>query len=225
MKILCFALCALLQTTSSYAWARTAVWSESADCRKYYGKACSEAIGEWLPTFRFNDAAYWDRATHVKERDGFIYEHEKPLVPDALGFQGPDDGTFFVYGTAGPPKGHAVYDYNHHIAFYEQGCCSGQEVVAASGVPAPPKRLVARDLSSLRTVRGIHLGVSVTDVIRIYGRAKALPIPSHPGVSLLAYTTWPPRNRVKTVQLPCGQFENFWFRGGRLILIQLENGC
>lgn len=63
-------------------------------------------------------------------------------------------------GTRDRPKGHAVYDYAGRIASYEQGCCAWQEAVAAADTPPPPKRVVARDLSGRRTVRGIRLGMA-----------------------------------------------------------------
>jgi hypothetical protein len=193
------------------------------DCPKYYDGACSEAIGAWLPGFGFA-SDHTKQATRIRQRDAFVYEHEEPSDPDGLDFQGPSDGTFFVYGGAGPPKGHLVYDYAHHIAFFEQGCCSWQDVVAASSMAPPPKRVVKRDLNDLHTVRSIRLGMNVESVTRIYGRSSLLPVASHNSVKLLAYTTWPVKES-NIINSPCGQFENFYFRNDRLVLIQLDNGC
>ncbi len=218
------ALCTLLAAAFTYGSAPSPMPTVYSDCPKYYDGACSEAIGRWLPTFGIASDR-WAQAKRVHQRDGFIYENERPRVPDALGFQGPDDGSFFVYGNAGPPKGHVVYDPKHHVAFYQQGCCSWDDVVAASDVSSPPKHLVSRDLSGLRTVRGIRLGMRPSDVIRIYGSSNLLSVARHDGVSLLAYTTWPPKRSLKSVEEPCGQFENFFFRHDHLVLIQLGNGC
>jgi hypothetical protein len=192
-----------------------------AQCHPYFHDACSEAMGRWLPMFGYS-ATWWDQATRIYVRDRFTYENQ-PMSLNA--FQpGPEDGTLFVYGSAGPPKGRAVYDPRHRLAFYQQGCCSWSDVVAAADVSAPPKRVVTRDLTGLVTVRGIRLGQTEAAVMKIYGKSKLLPVPRNPGVSVLAYTTWRPRKEVRTSP-PCGQFQNFFFRRGRLILIQLGDGC
>jgi len=178
-------------------------------------------MGRWLPSFGF-DATWWDQATRIYVRDRFVYAHQSRSL-DAFD-PGPEDGTLFVYGSAGPPKGNVVYDPQHLLTFYEQGCCSWTEVVAAADVQAPPKHVVLRDLTQLSTVRGIRLGLSEVAVMRIYGWSKPLLLAKNPGVTVLAYTTWRPKKEVRTTP-PCGQFENFFFRRHRLILIQLGDGC
>jgi hypothetical protein len=178
----------------------------------------------WLPGIAF-DSAFRNLATRIAERDAFVYEGT-PQRRDAppFDFQGPYDGTFFLYGDAGPPKGRVVYDYAHHIAFYEQGCCSWQEIAAGYASP-PPKTVANRDLTNLVTVRGIRLGMSTEAVERVYGRAKLVPVPKRIRTYVLPYTTWPPKQQVTVVRMPCGQFQNFYFRDNRLILIQIGNGC
>lgn len=200
--------------------------TEFPDCLRFYHAACSEALGAWLPTFG-EAADPWrrDQATRITRRDGFVYENEKPRTADFLGFNGPSDGTFFVYGSAGPPKGHVVYDARHHIAFYQQGCCGGSDVVAAAGVSAPPKRLVDKDLTNLHTVRGVRLGMHAIDVMKIYGPSALIDVTGHSDLKMLAYTTWPPSKTIVMVHGPCGQFQDFYFKQDRLILIQLGNGC
>jgi len=195
-----------------------------AQCRPYFHDACSEAMGRWLPSFGAS-SVWWDRATRIDKRDGFIYGNERPSSPSFLGMQGPDDGSRFVYGTAGPPRGRAVYDRTHRIAFYQQGCCGWSDVVAAADAPAPPKLLLSRDLRNLSTVRGVRLGQTEAEVMATYGKSTPQPVPGHLGVSVLPYTTWPPRKSVTYVHTPCGQFQNFFFRNDRLVLIQLGNGC
>jgi hypothetical protein len=224
MKILGVAAGLLLQAMLASWPAPSPVPTENPECVKYFKSACSEAIGAWLPTFGFpSDDTSKD--TRVTARDGFVYENEKPSAPEYLGYQGPYNGTFFVHGNSGPPKGRLVYDYVHHIAFYQQGCCSWNEVVAAAHVAPPPKQVVSHDLTTLHTVRGIHLGMRSADVMRIYGSATLLPLSLHPGVKELAYTTWLPQKPGNPVTLPCGQDESFFFRHDTLILIRLGNGC
>ncbi|HTZ55105.1 MAG TPA: hypothetical protein VMB20_08560 [Candidatus Acidoferrum sp.] len=192
-------------------------------CVKYYHDACSEALGEWLPGFGFS-SDFWDVARRISQRDTFVYKGEHTAPAEVFGTTGPGDGTFFVYGDAGPPRGHVVYDYEHHITFYEQGCCSWQDVVLAYASP-PPKPVVQRNLMGLHTERGIYLDMSMRQVTRIYGVSKLQPIAHQDNMYVLAYTTWPPRKDVRVVRMPCGQFENFYFRNDRLVLIQLGNGC
>jgi hypothetical protein len=192
-------------------------------CVQYYHSACSEALGEWLPTFA-NAGKFWNDARHITRRDGFSYGGQRPASPAFEGMEGAKGGTFFVYGNAGPPKGEVIYDYAHHIAFYDQGCCSWHDVVAAYA-PPPPKRVVNRDLTQLHTNRGVHLGMSPKQVEEIYGKATMRKVGGYDGVFVLPYTTWPPLAQVKTVHSPCGQFENFFFKKNRLILIQIGNGC
>jgi len=196
----------------------------AADCRTYFGNACSEAMGAWLP--RQSDASWLvPHAQDSGRRDDFIYEHER--TPEGvLGFRGADDGTFFVYGNAGPPKGHAVYDYAQHIAFYDEGCCAWQEAVAAADAALPPKRVVARDLRMLHTVRGIRLGMSEAAVMRIYGRAPRRGIIGQVDSIKLAYTVaYTAPGGANGPPNTCGQWENFVFRSGRLTWIQLVNAC
>jgi hypothetical protein len=192
------------------------------DCVKYFHDACSQALGEWLPDFAYSND-FWDEAKRIAQRDGFSYEKEQPPSPNLLGYMGPADGTFFSYGEAGPPRGHVVYDYQHHIAFYDQGCCSWHDAVAGYASP-PPKPVVNRDLTALKTVRGIRLGMSPGEVEAIYGASPLRVVPKSPRVFVLAYTTWPPRNKLP-LMYKCGQFQNFYFRHNRLVMIQFGNGC
>ena len=197
--------------------------TENPACPQYYHQACSEAIGKWLPEmgdwygFEFLDL----KAKRVAFTDGFVYERHKPKWNSAP-YAGwapvrPQDGTFFVYGNAGPPKGSLVYDYAHNTAFYEQGCCAWSEVVAAAGVTRPPKRVVSRDLSSLHTLRGVALGQSVREVLHLYGRAPVAIARRHPAIQRLTY--------LHNFDKSCGQSQNFIFKNGRLIYIALINSC
>jgi len=119
-------------------------------------------------------------------------------------------------------KGRVAYDARGGIAFFEQGCCSYNEVVAAAGVDQPPRSVARRDLSGLRTSRGVRLGNSIASVRRIYGYAPLREVPAGRGERVLAYTTRPPMSRSTG---SCGQDEVFVFRGERLVFIQFTNGC
>ena len=180
-------------------------------------------MGRWLPHFGFS-SAFWDRATHTGKRDGFVYGKARSADGGYVGFQGLEEGTAFTYGLAGPPRGFAMYDGARHIAFFSEGCCSSNDVVAAADVAPPPKRLVSRDFRNLVTVRGVRLGQTEAEVMRTHGTATLQRVPGHDGVGVLSYTTWPPAASVGT-HSACGQFQNFYFRKGRLVLIQLGNGC
>jgi hypothetical protein len=97
--------------------------------------------------------------------------------------------------------------------------------VAAADVPPPPMHVVSRDLRRLSTMRGIRLGQPVADVFKVYGKAHVPAVPGHPDVRLLAYTTWPTRRAMRVSRTQCGQEQQFFFRGDRLVLIRLGNGC
>ncbi|MHB8140015.1 MAG: hypothetical protein ACYDHD_01955 [Vulcanimicrobiaceae bacterium] len=183
-------------------------------CRTYFGNACSEAIGHWLPVFGFGFGP-WRRgqATRVPFTDDFVYEGHTPT----LGTGEPQDGTFFVYGNAGPPRGRVVYDYQHRIAFYHQGCCSWGSAVASYDNTAPPKNVVRRNLLSLHTSRGIALGDSPERVFRRYAKTKFNAVAGHPNLRRLSY--------FHQFNHYCGEYDNFVFRGNRLIYIQLLEGC
>ncbi|HET9393408.1 MAG TPA: hypothetical protein VFO29_07850 [Candidatus Rubrimentiphilum sp.] len=197
--------------------------TEVPSCLEFYKHACSEAIGKWLPEmddwygFEFFDL----KAKRVNFTDAFIYEGYKPKWRSGL-FAGwelvrPRDGTFFVYGSAGPPKGELVYDYAHETAFYDQGCCAWREVVAAAGVPPPPKRVVSRNLTALHTLRGVALGQSIEDVLRLYGKAPVATARHHPAIQRLTY--------LHNFDKDCGQSQNFIFKNDRLIYIALIDSC
>src|SRR5271156_526684 len=81
------------------------------ECEQYYPKACSEAVGEWLPQFATPDAS-WDGATHITKRDRFL--------------RTTNDGTLVVFSIYLQKAG-VRYDRAHGIAFYYTGCCSWSE--------------------------------------------------------------------------------------------------
>jgi hypothetical protein len=191
--------------------------------------ACDQRRVAWLPNF--GESAQWWRqglATRVKSRDGFACCFE-PTDTRPLGYEGPDDGTLFVVeADGGPPRGHVVYDPVHRIVLYDTGCCAYHDVIAAQGIGPPPVSVVERDLSRLKSVRGVALGMPRSKVLQIYGPAQGRPVPRHPELTALAYTTWPPYGTFHRVGLggtPCGQFEDFIFKKDALVYMQFGNGC
>jgi hypothetical protein len=55
--------------------------------------------------------------------------------------------------------------------------------------------------------------------MRLYGRTLLYAVAGHPGVQMLSYTT------RRSVSENCGNDENFAFRQGRLIWIQIGWAC
>lgn len=176
-------------------------------CAQYFPSACNQAVGEWLPQFATPDT-FWDRATRVTQRDGFSLS--------------PGSGTLVVF-TIALQKAHVIYDPAHGRVFYETGCCSWDELVL-SYASAPPQPLEDRNLWPLKTTRGVALGMSRWEVMRIYG-ATDPQLVAQSDVTVLAYTTWPPRNKLSKTHSECGQFENFYLHNDKLVQIQLGNGC
>lgn len=197
--------------------------TEFPPCPPYYHQACSEAIGKWLP--EMSEWYRWSpsdqQPSNVSFTDAFIYEGHKPKRNTQPYYdwqtESPKDGTFFVYGNAGPPKGSLVYDYANRITYYGQGCCSWFELVAATGVSPPPKRVASRDLATLRTVHGVRLGQTVSEVLALYGPARISRAAGHATIVRVAY--------AHKFDKDCGQYQTFIFKNGRLIFIGLMNGC
>jgi hypothetical protein len=177
-----------------------------SECRRYYRAVCNNwRIAEWLPSVIADGFEPWrqNKASSIDFTDGFLSY--------------PQGGTPFVYGESGPPRGTAVYDYTHAIAFYSQGCCAWHETVLAARVKAPPMRVADRNLRYVHTVHGIALGDTFKHVEALYGSAVPQSIPREPGMTLLSY--------VHMTGKTCGQFQNFAFLRNRLVYIELLNGC
>jgi hypothetical protein len=186
-----------------------------SECRTYYKTAvCSEELGAWLPTYGSSfDASNANRARRGVPFETFVF------VQNGKVHKEPDNGTFFVYGSAGPPKGDIYYDPTNRVAFYSQGCCAWREVVLAAASSPPPVTVRHVNLSGVRTKRGAMLGMTPNEIMQQYGHTTLFDVAGHPGVQMLSYTT----RRVKAEN--CGNDENFAFRRGRLISIQLGWAC
>jgi hypothetical protein len=191
-----------------------------ADCAQYFHRICDNwPVAAWLPSLSTdNKAPAYEVAREVGFIDGFIYEGIVPHGPGFAQTHGfPQDGTPFVYGMAGPPRGTLVYDPARATVFYSQGCCSWSTAVAATNVAPPPISVVSRDLRALRTVHGISLGMREGDVQAIYGRTAEQVVLRHPQLRMLRYK--------HDISESCMQMQEFGFVDGRLIYIALSDAC
>jgi hypothetical protein len=113
-----------------------------------------------------------------------------------------------------------VYDPVRRVALYEQGCCAWQETVLAVVPKPPPSAVKSANLGAVRTRRGIGLGASPSAVRGAYGAARLYPSTTKRGFLVLSYY-----RMHGTKGSACGWFENFVFRGGRLVEIEAGHGC
>ncbi len=187
-----------------------------SECRQYFHDACSEALGRWLTGG--DRSAFWryKASTPVHKTDAFRYGTAHRSEPT--------DGTFVVFGQAGPEKGNAVYDRSNGIVFFNVGCCTWYDVVAAAGAEPPPKSLVARNLAALTTRRGIRLGQTVGDVRRIYGPSPLRSAANQKAFRILSYASTRKDNFSLTAA-SCLMTYDFYFKRGRLAMIDFGEGC
>jgi hypothetical protein len=179
-------------------------------CKTYYHSACNNwKIGAWLPA-PIEGFEPWRKgvASHIAFTDHFVSGGEPAS---------PDDGTFFVYGSAGPPKGSVLYDDADSIAFYSQGCCAWHSIVLAAGLRRPPVHVQQRSLRNVRTARGIALGQTMDRVESVYGKTAVQTIAHNASLRMLSY--------YHSFGNTCGQFQNFGFVQNRLVYIELLSGC
>jgi hypothetical protein len=157
-------LAAALSILYPYATARSDM-EPPPDCARLLGQSCQNwKLATWLPNLPENAPA--SRVAFVDRMQG-----------------APGSGTPFTYGKAGPPRGFALYDTTHRIAFYGEGCCSWHSAVLAAGVEPPPLRVENRLLEAIHTARGLYLGMSIDQVRLRYGHARAAFLKDVPGVS------------------------------------------
>lgn len=184
----------------------------------FFGSACSEPMGRWLPQI---PNARELRVAPTTVADEIV----DPAGRGELEFmeqRGVYQGTLFVYGKAGPPKGHAVYDPLHRIAYYDEGCCSWHHVVIASNVLPPPKKIATRSLTRLKTKRGVELGVEATLIRSIYGPATQRVVAKAPDQSTLSYTR---AINHPAPYSPCEARTTFLFARNRLIGMDFTYSC
>ncbi len=188
-------------------------------CKQYFHDVCNNwKIAAWLPVLKegFADSDQ-HKAAQVPFMDGFVYENRIPRGMEWKLNQGsPEDGTPFVYGQAAP-RGDAIYDSAHSTVFYAEGCCAWHSTVLASNIAAPPIPIVDKDLSALRTVHGIRLGQTRTQVETIYGKTFIQHASWNKDIEVLSY--------VHPLKYPCEQDQNFGFWHGHLFYIEISGGC
>lgn len=184
------------------------------DCPRYLGQACNNwKLATWLPELEGAQ-----HPTTVSFVDGFVFDGRRPHGLSFVDRQGsPTTGTPFTYGKAGPPRGFALYDARHHIAFYGQGCCSWHSAVLAAGIKPPPVTVENRSLGGIRTARGLYLGMTAEQALRLYGNAKPEALRDVPGVVVRSYH--------HMIAYPCEQDVNLGFYRNQLIFIEFYNGC
>jgi hypothetical protein len=129
---------------------------------------------------------------------------------------GPADGAAYSFAI-GKDTWHVVYDPVHRLAYYGEGCCSYHREVLLRVRTAAPRGVPRRDLSTMRTERGIRLGMTVAQVERREGPAPRTMGPTGNGRTALAY--W---SRVGT---QCSLERTFVFARDRLQAIHVIEGC
>jgi hypothetical protein len=192
--------------------------------------AGNSALGPWLPNPDTGFTAWSNGQTAMTAQyDYFVCgSAHTPSVPkqdfDYPGSACPlfTHATAFEY--APEVKGSVVYDAAHAIVLYKKGCCAERGFALASGIKKPPRAVASADLSQVHTMRGIALGMSAAQVQAIYGPSKLHDAKGLPGVAALAYTTMK-GTPTKPQGEPCGQYQSFFFRQGRVVSIELLTGC
>ena len=190
------------------------------------------ALGAWLPDPNTGFEAWRKGQTAVINKfDYFVCgagaaptEAKQSLSYAGSACKALTNGTPFSYGPAGPNKGRAVYDRAHDIVLYSKGCCAERGVALTANLGKPPSAVSGADLSGVRTMRGVSLGMTQTQVTAIYGTAQSHATNARPGIATLSYTTMkgtPTDSKGDS----CGQFQSFSFRGNRLVSIELLAGC
>lgn len=190
------------------------------------------AVGQWLPNLNVGSDAWGKgRASVVKRYDYFLCDPRlQPAVPkESLTYAGSacpilKNGTPFEFGPAGPTTGRVVYDRARRIVLFEKGCCALRGVALSTNVAPPPKPVSNANLATVRTARGVTLGMTQAQVKAIYGAAHPYGSKSLPGVTTLSYTTMT-KKPTESGGDACGQFQSFSFRDNRLISIELLAGC
>lgn len=197
-----------------------------------YGAAWNPAVGQWLPDPELGfDAWSKKQAIVIRGYDYFVCgSAAKPTLPthdfQYAGSVCPPlkNGTAYVYGTAEPIKGRVVYDRAHGVVLFDKGCCAWRGFELAANVAPPPKTVSDADLSGVRTMRGVALGMTQKQLSHIYGAAAPHPTKGRPGFTTISYTTMTHGPNDAGGEA-CGQFQSFTFKGNALVSIELLAGC
>jgi hypothetical protein len=197
-----------------------------------FGATWSPALGAWLPDPNTGfDAWSKGQAAVISQFDYFVCsarsapsENTQSLYYAGSACGTLKNGTAFVYGAAEPIRSAVVYDAAHRIVLYDKGCCAWRGYALTANVTSPPKPVNGANLSHVRTMRGVMLGLTRTQVLKIYGPARAHVAKGRSGFTTLTYTTMK-GTPAKPAGDACGQFQSFTFRGDQLVSIELLAGC
>lgn len=187
------------------------------NCAQLYknSSACDNwELATWLPELG-PALGLTKNATVVAFTDGFLFDGRNFDPGRRL------DGTGFVYGNAGKTGGTALYDAKHRIAFYYQFCCAWSRAVLAAGIKPPPLAVEGRSLTSVRTQRGLYLGMTTKQALQLYGNASADDDKGVPGIVTRSYRHPMPPPASPT----CEQDMTLGFYRDSLIYIGITNAC
>jgi hypothetical protein len=193
----------------------------------------NDALGRWLPNVVPNFVPWGQaKASYGGKFDSFRCGSGLPITTKAQEFdfaigtcRSLQDGTPLNFGSGEPQRGRVLYDPAHRIALYYVGCCAGRTYVLAADVARPPSSVRSADLRAVGTARGAALGMTMSDVIRAYG--KATPYTASSGgsvVPVISYTTFS-SNPVRSNEAACGQYQTFSFKNKKVIIVQIYVGC
>jgi hypothetical protein len=194
--------------------------------------AAMPALAAWLPRVGQGfDPQSHGQAAWTPKYDYFVCASAP--IPSATPFANFDyavrgcpnlrTSTAFAHGDTEPIKGRVLYDPSHKIVLYQEGCCAWRSAVLASGIAPPPRGVQSADLSTVRTQRGLTLGMTQAQIAGVYGKTAPHSVRGVAGVTMLSYTTM--HGNPSSAANACGQFQNFAFRGGKLFYIELLAGC
>ncbi|HTV73296.1 MAG TPA: hypothetical protein VME66_06315 [Candidatus Acidoferrales bacterium] len=196
----------MLVSTVTFGRAQSAPYADNASTR----------MDAWLPSYGSSFFPWLKKTATARDyargADTFILHGR--ILSRFIGEI--DGGGTFVGPVFDGEKGRVVYDPAHRIVFYAVGCCTlGERVLAFA--PPPPSPIEARDLGDVHTERGIALGDSVATVRRIYGYAPLRQLRRRQWLSYAAL--YAPGHGCG------GQWQDFVFRDGRLVFVELLDLC
>jgi hypothetical protein len=166
-------------------------------------------------TFRSNDAPASTNRTAVRDAlIGYGGPHGSVGRPPA---GGPLDGAIYGF-RVGSDKWRVVYDPANHLAYYGESCCAFGRDVLMRVLTAAPHGVPRRDLSNMRTARGVRIGMTAAQVRAHEGAAPRRIGAARNGRTALAY--WSSLDG-KT----CVEERTFVFAHDRLQAIHVVEGC
>ena len=130
-------------------------------------------------------------------------------------FSGPRDAYVYGFGKNGWS---IAYDPKRQIVLFGNGCCAyGREVLTVTTMSPPAPGVPVRELRYVRTVRGVHLGMTLHDVRWLEGHGVER-VDARTHTVVLGYYT---QGKSET----CVEERTFVFHGGKLVAIEIDEGC